>query len=183
MGSVLIAMPKQEDAKKIAGVIRSQGMALDIKVCDTGAEVLRVARDRDYGVIICGKRMRDMGYAEMAEMLPRYFGTIILTKDASLEIVSDDMVKLILPFRMGDLIDTVDMMTQGFYRQLKKKKDSPPKRKVEDQKLIDQAKHMLMERNGLSEEEAFRYIQKNSMDYGRKMVESAQMILTLYNDS
>ena len=39
---------------------------------------------------------------------------------------------------------------------------------------------MLMERNGLTEEEAFRYIQKNSMDFGRKMVESAQMILSLY---
>jgi response regulator NasT len=39
-----------------------------------------------------------------------------------------------------------------------------------------------MERNGLSEEEAFRYIQKTSMDVGRKMTESAKMILTLYND-
>ena len=36
-----------------------------------------------------------------------------------------------------------------------------------------------MERNGMTEPEAFRYIQKNSMDMGRTFVESAQMILTL----
>lgn len=183
MGSVLIAMAKQEDANRIASVIRSQGMTQDIKVCDTGAEVLRFARDREYGVVICGKRMRDMGYAEMAEMLPEYFGTVVLTKDASLEVVNDNMVKLILPFRMGDLINTVDMITQGFYRHIKKKKEVPPKRREEEQKLITQAKLILMERNGLSEEEAFRYIQKNSMDLGRKMVESARMILTLYDDA
>ena len=36
-----------------------------------------------------------------------------------------------------------------------------------------------MERNHLSEEEAFRYIQKSSMDSGTNMVETAQMILML----
>lgn len=182
MGSVLIAVPRREDADKIAGLIRNQGIGLEVKLCDTGAEVLRIASDRDYGVVISGKRLRDMGYAEMAELLPDNFGTIVLTKDASLEIINDNMVKLILPFRAADLINTIDMLTQGYARR-RKKKDAPPKRKSEEKKLIDQAKHMLMERNGLSEEEAFRYMQKNSMDLGRKMVESAQMILALYRDS
>ena len=31
----------------------------------------------------------------------------------------------------------------------------------------------------MSEPEAFRYLQKNSMDFGRTMVESAQMILAM----
>ena len=37
-----------------------------------------------------------------------------------------------------------------------------------------------MERNHLSEEEAYRYIQKSSMDTGTNMVETAQMILMLF---
>lgn len=182
MGSILIAMSRHEDSGKIAGIIRGQGMNLDINICETGADILRIANDRDYGVVICGKSLKDMGYTEMTMMLPDYFGTILLTKDASLEITNDSMVKLIMPFRSSDLINTIDMITSGFYRRLKKKQKVPPKRNVEDQKLIDRAKHMLMERNELSEEEAFRYIQKNSMDFGRKMVESAQMILTLYSE-
>lgn len=182
MGSVLIAMSRTEDANKIAAIIKGRGMLLDINICETGAEVLRIANDRDYGVIICTKNLRDMTYADMAGMLPKYFGMIVLTKDPSLDLASDSMVKLMLPFRNGDLINTIDMFTQGFYRSLKKKQKVPPKRNEESQKIVDQAKHMLMDRNGLSEEEAFRYIQKNSMDFGRKMVESAQMILTLYNE-
>lgn len=180
MGSVLVAMPRAEDANRIAGIVRNSGMLLDVNICDTGADVLRVANDRDYGVIICGKQLRDMGYSELIGMLPEYFGSIVLTKDQSLEVVSDNMVKLIIPFRANDLNNTISMITDGLYRRLKKKRVVPPKRNVESQKIVDQAKHMLMERNGLTEEEAFRYIQKNSMDFGRKMVESAEMILSLY---
>ena len=39
-----------------------------------------------------------------------------------------------------------------------------------------------MERNHLTEEEAYRYIQKCSMDSSTSMVETAQMILTLIYD-
>lgn len=40
-----------------------------------------------------------------------------------------------------------------------------------------------MERNHLSEEDAYRYIQKCSMDSGTNMVETAQMVLMLLYDS
>lgn len=70
------------------------------------------------------------------------------------------------------------MMTYQFVRRIKKKK-APPKRSPEEQKIIDEAKGLLIERNGMTEQEAFRYIQKCSMDTGRNMVESAQMILML----
>ena len=38
---------------------------------------------------------------------------------------------------------------------------------------------MLMEKNNLSEEEAYRYIQKNSMDSGNSMVDTAAMLLSI----
>lgn len=182
MGSVLIAMSRLEDAQKIATLIRRQGMPFEVIVCETGAEILRNANDRDYGVVICGKRIRDMDYSELSQMLPELFGMILLTKDVSIEVFIDHTVKLSIPFRTGDLINTINMITENFYRRIRKKKKAPPARSEEDRKCIDEAKHLLMERNGLSEEEAFRYIQKTSMDVGRKMTESAKMILTLYND-
>ena len=36
-----------------------------------------------------------------------------------------------------------------------------------------------MERNGMSEEEAHRYIQKCSMDSGTNLVETAEMVLSM----
>lgn len=184
MGSILIAMHGANDSKVIANIVRGSGMSLSINICETGAEVLRVANDRDYGVVVCEQNLRDTNYTEIADMLPNNFGMVVLTKDPSIEIMRDDMVKLISPFRRGDLLDTIDMVMQPFYRRMRRKKTPPPpKRNADDQKLVAKAKHMLMERNGLTEEEAYRYIQKNSMDLGRKMVESAQMILTLYSDA
>ena len=181
MGSILIAMPKNDDANHIAGLLREHGSLLDIEVCATGAEVLRTIPDRDYGVIICTKRLKDMGYAELADYLPDYFGMIVLTSDASMECVSDKMIKLMLPLKRRELFSTVEMMTNDFFSAIKKKKRVAPKRSSREKNIIDEAQAMLMERNGMSEPEAFRYIQKNSMDFGRTMVESAQMILMFGN--
>ena len=49
----------------------------------------------------------------------------------------------------------------------------------QEQELIDQAKALLMERNGMTEAEAHRYIQKCSMDSGTNLVETAQMVISL----
>lgn len=52
-------------------------------------------------------------------------------------------------------------------------------RSANEQLVIDKAKQIVMRRKELSEPEAYRYIQKNSMDTGRSIVESAQMIILL----
>ena len=52
---------------------------------------------------------------------------------------------------------------------------------LEARKVIERAKGLLMERHGLSEAEAFRRIQKRSMDTRKSMREVAEAIL-LAND-
>jgi len=54
-----------------------------------------------------------------------------------------------------------------------------PQRSEEEKKLIEEAKSLLMERNGMTEEEAHHYLQKTSMDSGTNMVETAQMLFAL----
>lgn len=182
MGSILIAMPQADDAGKLADSLRSQGVLSDISICNSGAQVLRISHGLDYGVVICTKKLRDMYYNELADALPKYFGMIVLTKDASLEMAGDNMVRLMMPFKTRALLETVEMMMQNFYRILRKKKDAPPKRSKEEQRVIDSAKALLMERNGMTEPEAFRYLQKSSMDTGRSLVESADMMLLLLRE-
>lgn len=182
MGSVLITMPKVDDAQRIADAIKNQGMLLDVSICNTGADILRVSNERDFGVVICTKQLRDMYYNELGEMLPKFFGMILITSDSSVYVEDDKIVKLISPFKMHALLSTIDMIIQTFYRAIKKKKKAPIKRSEEEQKLIDNAKAILIERNGMTEPEAFRYIQKTSMDTGRSLVESAQMVLTLLRE-
>lgn len=57
------------------------------------------------------------------------------------------------------------------------------KRTKQEQGYIYDAKQVLMKRNHLTEEEAFRYIQKCSMDSGTNMVETAQKILLMIGEN
>ena len=92
------------------------------------------------------------------------------------------ILTLALPFRANDLLSTVEMMLQQLSRRLKKQKASPKKRSEQELNYINNAKWVLMERNNMTEQEAFRYIQKCSMDSGTNMVETAQMILLMICD-
>lgn len=179
MGSILIAMPKAEDSKHLGTIIKNNGLVHDVEICRTAAEILRVSNERDCGTVICTKQIFEMNYLELSNYLPEYFGMIVLTKDMGLETTSDSMVKLLLPFKSRELIDTVSMILSIHERRIRKKRKMPPKRSETEKKIIDKAKGLLIDRNGMTEPEAFRYIQKCSMDTGRSMVESAQMILML----
>jgi response regulator NasT len=44
-------------------------------------------------------------------------------------------------------------------------------------KLVDRAKGILMDRHGLAEAEAFRFVQKSAMDGRRKLGEVAQSVI------
>lgn len=178
MGGIIITMPKYEDANKIGDIIRRSDIWEEPVISTMGSETLRLVEDRDISLVICTKKFSDMGYEELSNYLPSSVNMILLTQDASLIPFSSNIVRLLMPFRSGDLINTVNMLLGDNGYRTKKK----IKRSDQDKKVIDQAKQVLMVRNGMSEPEAFRYIQKTSMDTGRSMVESAQMILMMNSE-
>src|SRR5690606_7493526 len=53
------------------------------------------------------------------------------------------------------------------------------RRTLQDRKVIERAKGALMSRLGLSEEAAFRMLQKASMDHNRRLVDVAEATLAL----
>ena len=94
----------------------------------------------------------------------------------------DNLVSLTMPLKVHELLQTLEMMEGEIRRRRKKMRQMPKPRSKEDQQLINKAKLVLMERNGFSEEEAHRYIQKRSMDNGTGLVEVSQMILSLMEE-
>lgn len=52
-----------------------------------------------------------------------------------------------------------------------------PRRSPEEMEVIQQAKALLMDRNGMTEEQAHRFLQKSSMDNGTKLLQTAQTVL------
>ena len=69
---------------------------------------------------------------------------------------------------------SVRMLMQTGHRRERTVKNQ---RTDEERAVVERAKHILIERNGMSEEQAHRFLQKKSMDSGVKLVQTAQMIL------
>ena len=177
MASVLIAMPKHEDADRIAEMLKKGEFSAETYVCRSAAETLGIASDLQHGIVICMKNLPDMNFAETFECLPSGFSMIVITGDTSLEFSSERMRKISIPFKITELFNTVESLLRFSTDtgQLVRRK----RRSAAEQQEIDAAKRSLMKAKSMTEPEAYRYIQKYSMDAGRSMVESARMVLAL----
>ncbi len=179
MLSIIIAFPKIEDAMSIKNALVRNGYEVNA-TCTTGAQVVGIANELDDGIVICGYRFSDMHYSELSNYLPKGFEMLLIASAMKLEECTDNnIVCLSMPIKMQDLLNTLQMMTYNYQKRKKKDKDKPKLRSEADKAIISKAKLVLMERNNMTEEEAHRYIQKNSMDSGTNMVEMAEMILSL----
>lgn len=178
MGSIIIALPKLSDGKHIRELLACHGLET-AKVCTTASQVLAEVHQLDSGVVITGCRLPDMYYRQLAEYLPDYFELLLLATPANLAGKPTGMIGLAMPLKAKELAGTVEMMLTQLARRIKKEKSRPKKRTQEEQNLINKAKLLLMERNHLTEEEAFHYLQKTSMDSGTNLVETAEMVLLM----
>ena len=168
MNNIVIAFPKKEVANSIKKILAQSGYTVTA-VANTGASALSSMNGLNMGIIICGYRFSDMMYSEIYEYMPKEFQMLLIAS-------------LSMPLKVHELLQTVEMMDYTITRRRKKLRQRPKVRSKEDQEMLNSAKAVLMERNGFSEEEAHRYIQKRSMDNGTGLVETAQMILSLMTD-
>ena len=176
MISVVIAMPKIEDAKRLADIMRSRGRDVQY-VCSTGLEVLSYVSGIDNGIIICGYKLKDMVHTELLYMLPKGFEMILMVSTAKWDNCAEGVLKVELPVKVTELIRTVDMLLARSEAKVKKGSEGAGGRSREQQDIVERAQRLLMERNKMERKEAYRYIQKQSMNSGNSMVEVARYIL------
>lgn len=179
MGCIIVSMPKIEEGNRLSTMLAKNGYNADL-VCTLASEVLSETSRRDDGVVICCGKMKDMSYIEMKDCLPATFEMIILTKNAKADDLPEDTIKISMPFQVSTLISTIETAFSKYYK--KHRSSSYGGRTTDEKEDIRKAKEILMERNGMTEPEAHRYIQKNSMDSSRTMAEVAAMIIMLNYD-
>ena len=179
MADIIIAFPKLEDAKKLRTLLIRNGYEVNM-VCDSGAQIVASVNQLDGGIVVCGYRFSDMHYTEINEYLPKGFEMLLLASPTKLaDCDLRDVVSLPMPFKIKDLINTLEIMLGQYNRWRKKHKNKPKVRSESDRRTISEAKSLLMDRNHMTENEAHHYIQKLSMDSATNLVETAQMILEL----
>lgn len=177
--SIIIAFSKIENGMKIKDLLIHNGFDV-AAVHTTAAAALQEIDQLESGILICGSKLPDMLLSELNEYLPDRFEMLLIAPPQSIERqIGDDIISLTTPLKAYDLLQTVQMMTGRRKEDRNRRPKRPKPRNEKEQKLIQDAKVLLMERNHLTEEEAYRYIQKSSMNSGTNMVEAAQMIIAM----
>lgn len=150
-----------------------------------GKNAVSLARDLKPELVIMDIRMPEMDGIEAAQALTQESIAPVLLLTAYSE---PDLVRrateagvvgyLVKPFREAQLGPAIEV-TLGRFREFQQlhKELGDMKEALEARKVIDRAKGMLMDRFGLSEADAFRRIQKRSMDTRKSMREVAEAIL------
>lgn len=97
MSTIIVAMPKIEDAKKISDMLISRGIGR-IEICTTGTSILSKAHQFDSGIVICTRRFKDMYCNEIAESLPDYFEMLLLTSQEGIAYCPQGVVTITQTF-------------------------------------------------------------------------------------
>lgn len=167
MKEIIIAYPVKEVALQLRSMIESEGYHVSY-ICACGATVLNIAQGMHEGVIVCASILRDMGAGVLAENLPVGFDVIALSKNG-VESYMGNLISLPLPVNRAEFINTIAILVSsrsGFTR-----------RKDNENEIISNAKTILMNDNDITETQAHKYLQKESMKRGKKMVELAREII------
>lgn len=150
-----------------------------------GRSAVNLARELGPDVVIMDIKMPDMDGIEAARILTEEKIAPVLLLSAYSQ---QDLVErakeagvagyIVKPFRESDLAPAIEVALTRFaeFRALEKE-IGDLKQALETRKLVDRAKGILMDTQGLKEAEAFRKIQKMSMNTRKPMKEVAEAII------
>ena len=155
-------------------------------VARTGRELVDLCVATHPDLVITDIKMPDMDGIDAASQIYRQgpIPVILVSAYHDPEFIrraeSDHiMAYLVKPIKQADLEPAIGLAMHRFEQfQALRKETSDLKQALEDRKVIEKAKGILMKKAGLDEPAAFRRLQKLASDKNRKLIEIAQIILT-----
>jgi AmiR/NasT family two-component response regulator len=154
-----------------------------------GRSAVNMARELRPDLVVMDIKMPDMDGIEAATVLTeeKIAPVLLLTAYSQEDLIerareAGVVGYLVKPFRESNLAPAIEVTLARFeeFRAVQKEVDDL-KEALETRKLVDRAKGILMDSQGLTEHEAFRRIQKMSMNTRRPMKEIAEAIVLTHD--
>jgi len=157
-----------------------------VDAAEDGAELVAKCREHKPDLVITDVKMPDMDGIDAAVQIYREGPIPVILVSAYhdpklIERAEADhiMAFLVKPIKQADLEPAIAIAIRRFEQfQALSKETASLRQALEDRKIIERAKGVLMKKTGLEENEAFRRLQRLASDRNRKLVEVAQMLLT-----
>ena len=157
-----------------------------VAVASTGSELVEKCRSERPDLIITDIKMPDMDGIDAACQIYKHLPIPVILVSAyhdpdwSSRAEEDHILAfLVKPIKQADLEPAIAIAMRRFEQfQALRRESADLRQALEDRKLIEKAKGLLMKRAALDENEAFRRLQKLASERNRRLVEVAAMILT-----
>jgi two-component system, response regulator PdtaR len=182
---VLIAEDEALIRLDLREMLQEEGFDVVGEAAD-GEQAVTLARDLSPDLVICDVKMPKMDGIAAAALITeaRIAPVVMLTAFSQRDLIerardAGAMAYLVKPFQKRDLLPAIEMATSRFaeIRALEAEVTGLRER-LEARKLIERAKGALMTAHGLSEPEAFRWIQRAAMDNRTSMRSVAELVLS-----
>jgi response regulator NasT len=137
-----------------------------------GATAVRLARELRPALVLLDVKMPVLDGISAAEQIvsERIAPVVILTAFSQRDLVerareAGAMAYLVKPFQKKDLLPTIEMAVSRFAELVALEREvADLNGRLQVRKLVDRAKGVLQSEHGLTEPDAFRWIQRRSMD-------------------
>lgn len=149
-------------------------------------ELLELCQSTRPDLVITDIRMPDMDGIQASVQIARQQPLPVILVSAHHD--ADDIHRaeadhilayLVKPIKQTDLEPAIAIALRRFEQfQALRKEAADLRQALDDRKVIERAKGIIMKKTGLEEAEAFKRLQKLASDRNKKLVEVAQMILT-----
>lgn len=151
-----------------------------------GEEAVKLARELEPDLVIMDVKMPKMDGITAAEIIAeeRIAPIVMLTAFSQRDLVerardAGAMAYVVKPFGASDVVPAIEI-AMGRFQEISAIEDELAnlEDRLESRKVIDQAKGILQQDLGLTEPEAFRWIQKTAMDMRKSMRDVADGVIS-----
>ena len=183
---VLIAEDDVTTRTRIAEIVEGLGHEV-VAQADNGHDAVARARELQPDVALLDVQMPGMDGIEVAEVLHEAasdVAAVLLSGDLEVSLgmhdpgASNAVAVLPKPASPGILDATLRLaVCRMRERNAAQREAAEAQRRLDERKIIEKAKGILMKRVGGDEEEAYRILRRTSQDRARPMVEIARIVL------
>jgi response regulator NasT len=182
--SVLVAEDEALIRLDLVEMLREEGYDVAGEAAD-GEEAVRLATELRPDLVILDVKMPKVDGIDAASKIAgkRIAPVVILTAFSQRDLVerardAGAMAYLVKPFAKHDLVPAIELAVSRFSElQALENEVAGLTERLETRKVIERAKGLLMTNQGLTEPEAFRWIQRTAMDRRTTMKAVAEAVV------
>ncbi|ETJ97025.1 MULTISPECIES: ANTAR domain-containing response regulator [Propionimicrobium] len=185
---VLVAEDEALIRLDLVELLEEQGYEVVGQAAD-GEKAVEMARELRPDLVVMDVKMPKMDGITAAENITdeRIAPVVMLTAFSQRELIqkaktAGAMAYVVKPFDASDVVPAIEIAMARFQEmQALDDEVASLEERLESRKIIDQAKGILQEALGMTEPEAFRFIQKTAMDLRKSMREVASGVIAHEN--